>query len=179
MPFPYLIAAGAQAVISVFGGRAQASALRRAAANARIQGQIAFEQATFQARQARRAGAEYSTQIRRTSRRVEGAAVRTIASAGLEVSGSPLMDVADQIWQDERAAGTAVVNAEAGAVAIESQGRAAQATAEAESRRLRTEAGFSELSGWLGAANAALTAVANFTLATGRAPGLSDIFGGE
>lgn len=177
MAFPYLLAVGAQAVITILGGNARAAALRRAAAQARIQGQIAFEQATFRARQARKAGAEHSTQIRRTSRRVEGATVRTIASAGLEVSGSPLMAATDQIWQDERAAGTAVVNAEAGAVAIESQGRAALATAEMEGSRLASEAGFSVLAGWLSAASVGLSGVANFELATGRSPTASDIFG--
>jgi len=147
--------------------------MQRQARIAETQGQISMEQAQFQARMERKAGAEHSQQIRRTSRRGEGAAVAGVAAGGLELRGSPLLAIADQVWQDERAAGMAVTNAEAAASYRESQGMAARVTGSAEAERLRSEAGFTAAAGWLGAFATGLSRYGQYQLMTGgyRTPG--------
>lgn len=167
--FPYLFAAsvGVQTVSTLLSGRARARAMRENARIAALSGQIQFEQAQFQARFARKAGAEHAQQIRRTSRRTAGALTTRTAGSGVELRGSPLLSIADQIWEDERAAGIAIVNAEAGATSIEARGRAAQVTGEAESSRLRAEAGFTETAAWLSSFTTAFRGYAQYRLMTG------------
>ena len=142
----------AMAAVQVLSSRAQARRMRRQAGIARVQGQISLEAAEFQARMELQAGQERATFIRSESRRQVSRAVVQVGASGVELTGSPLIAIAEQIEIDERAASTVITNARAAAVSVELGGRISQVSAEAEANRLREQAGFTETAGWLGAA---------------------------
>lgn len=143
----------AMAAVQVLSSRAQARRMRKQSRIAAIQGQIQLEAAEFQARMELQAGQERATFIRSESRRQVSRAVVQVGTSGVELTGSPLIAIAEQIEIDERAASTVITNAKAAAFSVELGGRVAQVSAQAEADRLRDQAGFTETAGWLGAAS--------------------------
>ena len=157
----------AAAVLSVVQSRMQAKMQRQQGRIAEIQGQITLEGAIFEAELARKRGAEEAEAIRTDSFRNVGASVVQVAASGAELGGSPLLAIADQIWEDERAAAAAESNAQAAGFSAESRGRAAAATGRAEGDRLRKQAGITETAGWLSAMSFAVKSYARNQQQTG------------
>lgn len=146
----------ASAVLTMVQARAKAKMLRGQGRIAEVQGQITLEGAMFEAELARKRGAQQFQAIQTDSRRAVGGAVVQVAASGVELEGSPLLAIADQIWEDERAAAQALVNAQGDSFTAESRGRAAQATGRAEGSRLDALGRDVETAGWLGAMSAAV-----------------------
>lgn len=164
MPVWFFIAS---AVLTVLQSRAQARAQRLQGQIAQIQGLTALEGAIFEAEFGRKRGGQQAEFIRDESRRGAGEAVTGIAVSGVELEGSPLLAIAEQVKEDEIAAGRAIVNGEIAGFSAESRGRAAAASGEAENSRLRTQAGFTQTAGWLGAMSIAIRGFARQQKQTG------------
>ena len=146
----------ASAVLSLLQSRAQARAQKLQGRIAGLQGLTALEGAKFEAEFGRKRGAQEAEFIRDESRRGAGEAVTGIAVSGVELEGSPLLALADQIKDDEIAAGRAIINGEIAGFSAESRGRAAAASGAAENARLRTQAGLTQTAGWLNAMSIAV-----------------------
>ena len=150
----------ASAVLTLLQARAQAKMQRLQGRIAGIQGQTTLEGAIFEAELARKSGAEQAEAIRTDSARNIGASVVQVTASGVELSGSPLLAIADQIWEDERGAATAETNAQLAAASAESRGRAAFATGQGERDRLNAQSRITERAGWLSAMSFAVKAYA-------------------
>lgn len=162
----FAAATAAQAVSQVSASQQRAAQMREQARIAAMQGEAQLIQAEFQADVARQQGREQAQYIRRQSRRNVGRMVAGTASRGIEIQGSPAMVIADQIWQDEKAASTAIINAELGAMSAEARGQAGYVSGMAERSRLRQAAGFTETAGWLNAFSTAVGGYATYYGAT-------------
>ena len=163
----YVAAMGVSAVASWWGGQMQAAAQERQADLADTQAKIAMEQAEFSAALQIKTGREKSLFIRRQSARAEGAAVADVAGTGVELSGSPLNAIADQIHQDEHAAATAMTNSRLAAMSETARGKAAQVGYEAQAGELRAAAGVSRTVGMLDAIAKGTMAVGGYYKAMG------------
>lgn len=156
----FAAAAAVSAYSSIIGARAAAAAQREAAKVSELQGEISVITSEFQAKKALEAGREQADYIRDSSQ--AAVATRTVrtAASGVELSGSPMMVIADEIWAGEKAAAGALKNAIAQAGQIEARGEADATQANANAAALRTQAGFTESAGWLRAISSAMGAYA-------------------
>lgn len=169
MPFPALFAVGLgiQVYSALRSSQLQASQMRRAATNARLSGQINLEQAKFQAEMFMKSGKEQAEAIRRDSARNIGQLVANVGVSGLELRGSILEAISDQIRLDENAAATTMVNAAAGASTVRQRGEGANAEARANASFLRSQASITETTGWLNAISIGIGGAADHFANTG------------
>lgn len=176
MEWIFIASAAASAISSYMGGQANAAAMRRQADLAEQQAAISKWQAEWTARMQLKAGADQANFIRRQSARTTGTAVTRVAGSGVELSGSPLDSIADQIHQDENAAATARSNAGRQAFATQAGGQARAAGYEAQAGQLRTGATVAAQAGFLDAIAKGTMAVGGYYKLTGygSAGGYSD-----
>lgn len=172
---PWLFAAYAAVSIyaTITGSQAQAAAQREQADISRIQGEISVMQAEAQAKMELKVGREQADYIRKQSAQVVGSEVTKTAASGIELSGSPMAVIADQIWADERNAATAITNASARAGRVKAEGYAAQTQARANASALRSQANYTEQAGWLKSIAIGLGTYAGYQQMTGGAPSTS------
>lgn len=163
----FLVGSGLNVAGTLFGAGARSSALREQARVAEIQAEIALEQGRFAARMQRRAGRDQATYLRRQSlRRVSGMVVHT-AEAGLEVSGSPAIAIAEQIHRDEQAAAQVITNSRMRAFSQEAGARSEAASHTARASALLDQAGITLLGGFLEAIGNGLAAAGTYQQITG------------
>ena len=170
-------ATAVQTGAAYFEARAQAEALEESASAARIQGQIALANAKFSAKQQLKAGREQAGFVRRESRRAGGLAIAHFGASGIELSGSPLVAIAERIRRDEMNAARVITNAHARAASEEAQGRSAAAGSAARASSLESQASITRDAGFLNAIAIGFNASANYYALTGgttpsRAPGV-------
>ena len=171
--FPALFAAaiGVSMYTSMLQAQEQARQMREQARISELQGQINLEQAESQARMAMKQGIEESVFVRRQSRRAVGAMAAERGASGIELGGSPMIAMAEQIYVDEVAAGRSITNAFGRATSIRGKGRADQAAAESNASMLRESARFVESAAWLNvAAQGAKGAATYYGMTGGSGP---------
>lgn len=105
-----------------------------------VQAQISLENAKFSAQRQLALGREQATFQRKKSRKVTGQAVVNVAGSGIEISGSPLNVIGEQIRQDELNAAKLITNASARALSERAAGEGAAVTFRATASGLRDEA---------------------------------------
>lgn len=152
---------------TIWGSQMAADAMEEQARIAEIQAQIAMEQALFAAQMQKKAGREKATYRRKESRKAVGAGVANIAGAGLEVSGSPLVVIGEQIRQDEISAARVITNAHARAMSEEARGRGAATGFRADASALRTQAHVTRVAGFLDAISGGMNSYGNYQSTTG------------
>lgn len=171
-PFWWFAAAAAvSAYSSIVSSRMAAAANREAAKISELQGDIAVIQSEFQAKMALKAGREQASYIRQQSAEVVGTQVTRTASAGVELSGSPMMAIAQEIWAGEKAAAGTLKNAIARSGQIEAAGVAARVQGDANAANLRQAADYGERAGVLNAVAKGVTAYAMYEKTTGGSTG--------
>ena len=159
--------AGLSAAASIFGADAAADAMEEQAAIQRVQAQIARSQSRFSARMQLKAGREQSETLMRESRRRTSATVVQVGNAGIEVSGSPLAIIGEQIRRDELEAGRVITNAHAAAISERASGESAALGFTASAAQLDEQADTTRVVGFLQAIGAGMNAAGSFGLMSG------------
>lgn len=136
----YVAAAGISAVSANRRSKAAARQADNQAAIADVQAQISLQTAKFNADRQLELGREQATFQRKKSRKIVGQAVVNVAGSGIEISGSPLAVIGEQIRQDELNAAKLITNASARALSERAAGEGAAVGFRATAAGLRDEA---------------------------------------
>jgi len=150
------------ALSSLWGSRAAADAMEAQARIARVQGQIALQTSKFSARMQLKAGRQEATFRRRESRRASGAAVVSVAGAGIELSGSPMKVIGARIHGDAVNAARVVTNAQVRAFSERAEGKAKGLGFRADAAALDERARITRVTGWLNAIGGGMSAVGGY-----------------
>ena len=141
---PMTLAAGASAVGSFMGYKGNMASARQAQAVAESNATVAENEAVLLARQSR----DQQTALRRQSEQLEGSQVLAASASGVQLSGSPLITLANTYF-----------NTEVDAQRIISAGNAAQMNKEAEAALSRAQGSASAASFRTAAYGSILTGV--------------------
>lgn len=152
---------------SLYAADAAADAMEVSADIADIQGETAMVTAMFAAQQQKEAGREQAIFIRKESRKATGAAVVGVAGSGVELSGSPMVAIGNQIKNNMMSAANAINNANMRAFSAEAKGRAQAATFEARAIQLREQAEVTRIAGFWNALGAGLDSATKLQQTTG------------
>ena len=157
-----------QAASNIWGAQAQADAMDAQASISYMQGQIAKQQAKYAARMQLKAGHEQATAMRRESLRTAGSNVARVANSGVELSGSPLVAIGEQLRRDELNAAQALTNARARSYSEKVKGEGAAVGYNAQAASYREQAGITRTAGFLEAIGTGLRAAGGYYVMTGR-----------
>ena len=162
----------AGAIISAYssyrGSQAASDALQAQAANERIQAEIARVNAEFVARRQLKAGREEATFRRRESRREAGADVVRVAGSGVELSGSPMARIGENIRRAELNAAHVLSNSQARAFSERARGEAQAVSFRASAGARDEQARIIRVTGWLDTIGAGMSAVGGFNAQRSR-----------
>ena len=140
---PMTLATGASAVGSFMGYKGNMASARQAQQVAEYNATIAENEAILLARQSR----DQQTALRRQAEQLEGSQVVAASASGVEVSGSPLLTLANTYFNTEVDAQRIISSGDAAQMNKEAEAALSRAQGQAQAAQFRTAAFGSILTG--------------------------------